>query len=254
METKLEDALNGVEETVDTPQEPEVQTEGPARDDHGRFAPKTDEKGVEKPEPETEQEPVPPTELPKEEYTALRAVRDENKELKQQLEAMRQQFASQSQPQQPAETPDFWEDPNRAFEARFEQFGTRLMQQFKQEQQVERIEASEQAAKAKYDDYGDAFGHFQQAVSVNPALIQQMQAASDPAEFAYKTGKHAMELEKVGSLDSLLAQERAKWEAEARAAIPQQPRLPDTTATDGSTGSRTGPEWAGPTDLNKLLP
>lgn len=259
METSLEDALNGNEpETVEAPQieeQPEANAEGPNRDEHGRFAPKAQETGVEKPEEaEAEPEVVPPTDqgLPKEEYTALRAVRDENKELKQQLEAMRQQFASQGQQQQPQEVPDFWEDPNRAFDARFQQFGQQLMQQFEQRQQVQRIEASEVAAKAKYADYGDAFTHFQQAASMNPMLVQQMQVASDPAEFAYKTGKRAMELERVGSLDDLIAQERAKWEAEAKAAMPQ-PKLPQSTATDQSVGARSGPTWSGPTPLDAAL-
>lgn len=267
METSLEDALNGVQsepETVETPQvetpqEPEAKADGPARDESGRFAPKTDEKGVETPaEPEAEQQDaVPPTDngLPKEEYTALRAVRDENKELKQQMAALQQRFASQGQKQQPpGEVPDFWEDPNAAFDTRLQQFGSTLMQQFEQRQQVQRIEASEASAKAKYADYGDAFTHFQQAASVNPGLVQQMQVATDPAEFAYKTGKRVMELEQVGSLDSLLAQERAKWEAEAKAAIKPAQQFPSTTATDGSVGSRKGPEWSGPTDLNSLLP
>ena len=261
METSLENALRGEAEPetveapeVETPVEPEV--DGPARDEHGRFAPKAQEKGVE-PEPEQpEQEAEPPSDqgLPKEEYTALRAVRDENKELKQQIAAMQQQFASQqARPQEASQVPDFWDDPNAAFDARIQQFGTQLMQQFQQQQTVQRIEASEAAAKAKYADYGEAFGQFQQAVQMNPGLIAQMQAASDPAEFAYKTGKRAMELEQVGSIDELIARKVAEREAELKAAMPA-PKLPETTATDGSMGSRKGPEWSGPTDLNSLLP
>jgi hypothetical protein len=128
------------------------------------------------------------------------------------------------------------------------------MQRIQQQQTMERINASETEAKGKYADYDDAFRAFQQAASANPSLIQRMTAASDPAEFAYKTGKVAIDLEKVGSMDELLKSERAKWEAELKAAIPAQPQsFPATTATDGSVGGRTGPAWAGAVPIDQLL-
>jgi len=102
----------------------------------------------------------------------------------------------------------------------------------------QRIEASEAAARAKHADFADALGAFQQAVQHSPALIQQMQAASDPGEFAYSTGKRAMELEKVGSIDELLKAERAKWEAEAKAQMPE-PRFPRSTVNDGSVSRQS---------------
>jgi hypothetical protein len=63
-----------------------------------------------------------------------------------------------------------------------------------------------------------------------------------------------MDLERVGSFDELLKAERAKWEAEAKAAMPApQPTFPTSTASDGSVASRGGPVWSGPTPDKTLL-
>jgi hypothetical protein len=83
-----------------------------------------------------------------------------------------------------------------------------------------------------------------------------MAQAPDPAEYAYSKGKTALTLESVGSIDALIANERAKWEAEARAAFtPSAPRpvLPSTTAADGSVGARTGPVWSGITPITDII-
>ena len=256
-----------VEETTPEPVASEEPTEaqadeGQPRGPDGKFASK--QTGVdEEPKAEAPTEPaeaVPPTadHLPKEVYEPLKAVRNENKELKQQLEALRQQqeaFQQQVQRQQPqAAEPDWWENPDAAMQAMLEKFGDQIVQRFQQQQQMERINASETAARARHDDYGDAFQAFQKAAMANPALVQQMSAAADPAEFAYAKGKSALELERYGSVDELLKAERAKWEAEVKAAIPQPAQsFPATTAADGSVGARTGPAWAGPTPLGNII-
>lgn len=261
MERSIDELLSGEPvaepETVETP-EPEPQGDDRPRDEHGRFAPR--QTGVdEEPEAEQPQEPEagpPPADhLPRDVYEPLKAVRNENKELKARLEAIQQQLARQQQPPQ-AEAPpvDFWDNPTGVISAEAKRAAQMAIQEFQQQQVMERINASEKAAQSKYADYGDAFSAFQQAASANPALIQQMTGSPDPAEFAYKTGKRAMELEKVGSLDALIAAERAKWEAEAKAAIPApQQSFPSTTAADGSVGSRSGPAWSGPRPINELL-
>ncbi len=148
---------------------------------------------------------------------------------------------------------DFWDNPQSVIATQVQQAVAQALATEKQQQQVERINASEAAARVKYADYDDAFHAFRQAVQANPALAQQMTQSTDPADYAYKTGKRAMDLERVGSLDELLKAERAKWEAEARAAMPAPPTLPATTAADGSVGGRSGPAWAGPGGLDAYL-
>lgn len=276
MEPKgIDELLSGepVEEVETETPEPEATEEpteakaeeGQPRTPDGKFASKqtgVDEEPQEEPKGEApepdEAGPPPADQLPKDVYEPLKAVRNENKELKQQLEAIQQQLArQQQQPQQAPQNeplPDFWEDPQGFLAKQFDQFGQSMMQRFQQQQQVERIEASEAAARSKYADYGDAFKAFQQAAMANPSLVQEMTSAADPAEFAYAKGKSALELERYGSVEELLKAERAKWEAELKAAAPQPKQtFPQTTAADGSVGARTGPEWSGPKPLGELL-
>lgn len=264
MERSIDELLNDEPEVVteevatEEPEqapEPEAPAEGQPRGPDGKFAPK--QTGVDE-EPQAEPVepdagPPPADHLPRDVYEPLKAVRNENRELKERLAAMERQF--QQQPQQPPEMPPaFWDDPDKAIEARVAQAAEMAIQRYQQQQTMERINASEAAAKGRHADYEDAFRAFQQAAQANPTLIQQMTSESDPAEFAYKTGRRAMDLEQVGSLDALIAAERAKWEAEAKAAIPAPAQsFPATTATDGSVGSRSGPAWAGPAPISDLL-
>lgn len=264
MERSIDELLSGepaeaevaeVQEAEPTP-EPEAAApadEGQPRGPDGKFLPK--QTGVEEPQAAEPVEAAPPAadQLPRDVYEPLKAVRNENRELKAQIEALQRQFAqAQQQPARPE--PDFWENPQGVIATQVQRAVMEALQAEKQQQTMARINESEAVAKGKYADYDDAFRAFQQAASANPSLIQQMTAASDPAEFAYKKGKTALQLEQVGSIDELLKSERAKWEAEARAAIPAVPQsFPATTAADGSVGSRGGPEWTGPKSIEQLL-
>jgi hypothetical protein len=264
--TSLDELLNGtpaepetVEQVEAVEPSPEPETIGQPRDEHGRFAPK-EEKGVETPpEPaEASAEPVPPTEqpnqLPEAEYKALRDERRKRQEAEARAAQLEAQWLAAQQQQRPAEPePEFWDNPQAVIASQVQQAVMQALEAQKQQQTMERITESENAAKGRYADYDDAFLAFQQAATANPLLVKQMTAASDPAEFAYKTGKTALELSQVGSIDALLQRERAKWEAEARAAMPAPPALPSTTATDGSVGARTGPAWAGPAPIGDML-
>lgn len=222
------------------------------RDEHGRFA-KKDETGVENTGAEASGQ-VPPTEptgqLPPAEYAALKDERRKRQELERKLEGILAQ--QQQQPQAPP--PDFWDDPNSFMAHMRQEMQKELLQSLRQEQQIERLDASEAAAKAKYSDYDEAFAAFQQAVQLNPRLAQELASVSDPGEYAYSKGKAALALEQYGSIDALLAAERQKWEAEVKGAVPQpKPSLPSTTAADGSVGARSGPGWSGPPSLKEII-
>lgn len=261
MERSIDELLNdepmaheAVEPEVTEQPEPEGQPRGP----DGKFAPKqtgVQEEPQEAPVEPQDAGPPPADQLPRDVYEPLKAVRNENRELKQQLEALNRQFEMmRQQPQQPDQPIDFWENPTGAISIEAKRAAQLAIQEFQQQQQMERINQSEVAAKAKYSDFDDALYAFRQAVSANPSLVQQMTSASDPAEFAYKTGKRAIDLERVGSMDELLKAERAKWEAELKAAVPQPAQsFPATTATDGSVASRSGPAWQGPTPIEDML-
>jgi hypothetical protein len=244
--------------------QPEVQTEaGPEtaerpRGPDGKFISK--ETGVETQEPPVaEPEPVPPTEqtnqLPPAEYAALKDERRKRQEAEARAQAIEAHYAQLSRQQQPQQPPvDFWDDPQSFMDQRFSSMTEQLFQQWEQRQQVQRINASEEAARAKYADYSDAYSAFEHAVRLNPMLATELAQAPDPGEFAYRKGKTALEIQRVGSIDELRAQIRAEVEAEARAAIaPAKPVLPSTTAADTSIGARSGPAWSGPRPIDQLL-
>lgn len=222
------------------------------RDEKGRFAPKEtgvqEQPAVEAAPATSEVPPTPPSQLPQEEYSALKDERRKRQELERRLQMMEQQLRQPVQPQQPAV--DFWDDPQRFMSS----FGESLLQQWEQKQTVQRIDASEKAAKAKYADYDDAYEAFEQAVQINPRLAYELAQQPDPGEFAYRKGKDALALQQFGSVEAMIAAERQKWEAEIKAAAPiPKPSLPSTTAADGSVGARTGPDWSGPAPLADYL-
>lgn len=261
MDQSIGDILNGepeqeLETVVEQMEEPQIESEpetiGQPRGADGKFLPKM-ETGVET--PAAEAEPVPPTEqadrLPQAEYVALKAIRDENKELKAAIARLEQRTAPQAKPQQPPV--DFWDDPQSFLDQRLSGLGETLLEQFEQRQTARRMDASEQAAKAKYTDYDEAFTAFEQAVQLNPRLAHELAMAPDPGEFAYARGKTALEIQRVGSIDELRKQIRSELEAEARAMIQPRQTLPSTTAADSSVGARTGPLWTGPKPIGEIL-
>jgi hypothetical protein len=245
------------QEATEPAPEPEAQADGRPRDpETGQFLPK--QTGVEEPQAQPVAEAAPPAAqsgLPQAEYAALKDERRKRQELEQQIAALNARFeAAQRQPAQPEPPVDFWDNPQGAIATQVQQAVTQALQAEKQQQTMTRINESEVKAKATYTDYDDAFRAFHQAAQANPSLIQQMTSAGDPAEFAYKKGKTALELERVGSIDELLANAKAQWEQEARAAMPQpNVTLPSTTATDGSVGGRAGPAWGGPPSIDDIL-
>jgi hypothetical protein len=247
-------------------EEPEVQTEAePVTDERprgpdGKFIAK-EPTGVETPLAEVAAEPVPPTEptnqLPPHEYAALKDERRKRQEAEARAAAIEAHYANlarqqQAAPQQPQV--DFWDNPQEYLQGQFSQFGQQLFQQFEQRQQAARIDQSEAAARARHQDYDQAFQAFSEAVQANPRLAAEMAQAPDPAEYAYSKGKTALALEQAGSIEAIIAAERQKWEAEAKAAFqPVKPTLPSTTAADGSVAGRGMPQWAGPSDLGDIL-
>lgn len=103
------------------------------RDDKGRFV-KKDETGVQQQEapPPAAAEPAPPagSQLPKDVYEPLKAVREENRLLKDRLASLERAVSSPPSPQQPPA--DFWDDPQAFMDARLNQLGETLLQNWEQ--------------------------------------------------------------------------------------------------------------------------
>lgn len=231
------------EDRGDTPSDGEARL----RDEHGRFVKSTGE------QPETPADTVTPADnpIPEDQFKGYLTEKRKRQELEAQIAAMQQQMAQFQQP--PTELPDFWQDPQTVIKQEVNQAVGQALTQWQQQQEVQRINASEAAAKAKYPDYDEAFGAFRQTVAADPELARQMMAAPDPGEFAYQKGKAAITLSSVGSLEAYEAQLRAKWEAELKAQAPR-PSFPASTAADGSVAGRGMPAWAGPVADKDILP
>ena len=255
-EESIEEVLQTVDEPEQSPDEPtqaeaetpEPETIGRPRDEAGRFTKTQDETGVESEESETEVEPPSTGQLPQEVYEPFRAVRTENRELKEQMAQLQKQLA-QPQPEQKV---GFWDDPDTALDQRLGQFGTQLLEQFTQQQLETKIRMSQVQLQQKYDDFDARIEEFTRLEQMNPALSQQALSHPDPLEFAYQTARQAKEVEQYGGIDGLLKAERAKWEAEAAAQVPT-PTLPSTTISERSAGGRKGPEWTGPASMDNIL-
>lgn len=252
MDTSLDDLLNEnePEAVIDAVEEPqsEPQTEGPARDENGRFAAKT---GV---EPQETAEPVPPTEpqqgLPKDVYEPLKAVRSENKALKDQLDALTQQIQSLQAPkEQPAPAPSIWED-----EQGWQQhFGSQVAQQASFNAH---LNMSEMLARRDHSDFDAMKASFLQMAEQNPAIVQQALGDADPWGRAYQIAKNASTMQELGAtnLDDLKAKLREELMAEMQAQAPvARPGLPPTLSNERNVGQRTGPAWTGPAPLDQLL-
>ncbi len=261
--TSLDDILNGNEpepiaEPVQEAAAVEEKPEGPARDEHGRFAPK--ETGVETPpEPvEASAEPVPPTEqpqgLPPEEFKALKEERRKRQEAEARIAALEANFQQMQQPPQQQGVPDRWDQPDEHDAYLIAQAEERAIAKFQHIQTVNEVKRSFNRAKTKYSDFDEVFEEFDRLDKMSGSqLTQQALASDDPGEFAYKTAQQAREVTQYGSIPNLIAAERAKWEEEARQAIQPNLAFPSSTVTERSVGQRRGPEWSGPTALGDIL-
>lgn len=164
------------------------------RDEAGRFA----KAGV-------QPEGAPPAPNEKDPAEGLRSAAKAEREKRQRVEAelveLRRQIAGMQRPvapQPPAPqaakpSPQFWDDP--------EGFITNLKAEMGQQVQREvletRLSVSESGARARYADYQQMEDVFAQLCDREPALRAKLAQHPDPAEFAYQTAKHVVQLHRM---------------------------------------------------------
>lgn len=233
----------------------EATPEPQPRDEAGRFASK---EGV---EPDPVEEPaldaVPPAAaepgLPKDVYEPLRAVRDENKALKEQIEALTKQFADLQPKPEPEQPVSIWEDE----QGWQQQFGGNIVQQAVQQATLNaRLDMSEMFNRQRHEDFDAMKASFLEMMAANPALQQQALADPDPWGRAYHIAKNASTMQELGATDlaTLKEQIRAQIMAEMQAQMPApQPGLPVSLSGERNVGTRAGPAWAGPKSLAEHL-
>lgn len=232
--------------------------EGKVRDPvTGQFVPK---EAKEEPRVEVKEEakPEPKVEQPREEFTpkerALLATAQEERRKRQELEQQLAQYRQQPQQQEPPKP--FWEDPDGILKQREEQ----LTQTFSQSLFKQRLEFTEELARVKYPDYNEVVEVFKEVAAQAPGLVQQCMASQNPAEFAYKLGKHHKEMRDVGSVDAykqklekelrvkLEAEMKEKFERELKERQALVPSLSDAHSTKSNKAV-----WGGPTPLDNVL-
>lgn len=251
MDTPLEELLNSPSEDPAFGAEPAT-NDGPARDEHGRFAAK--ETGVEPaPEPATEPtaDTVPPTadKLPPDTFKGLKEEREKRQNLERELQALREQIQSFQQPQEPpAPPPSVWEDEQA--------YGGHLVQTAVQQATLNaKLDMSEMMVRQANPDFEDMKAKFLQLAELNPSLRQQALSDPHPWNKAYQIAKNAAMVEELGSTD--INALKAKLREEVMAELAQQPAprpgIPPTLTAERNVGARSGPTWSGPKSLSELL-
>lgn len=245
-EATLDELLGGPPEEL----APEQEDTGPARDEHGRFAPK--DTGEEEPQQE-----VTPTSEPEPSHIPLAALQDERTkrqraedEARQMRDALAQYEAYFQQREQPQ--PQLEEDPIAYFT---QAVSEQLAPQLQQELLTQKVQIAETMARQRWDDYDAKIELFKAEAQRNPFLLQQVSAAQDPASYAYNVANQIADAQRYNGQP---APTREQIEAEMREKILAEigmsnRRAPVSMANERSTGSRSGPAWSGPASLDELL-
>ena len=247
------------DEVVETPEVQTEASEGPARDEHGRFIPKGEETPALTPEPAPpavqDVEHSPPPGLIEE-----RRKRQEAEQRANQLAQQLQQFQVQ-QPVQEPYFPSVYEDEAGFANALQQQAVQLARQQFMPEvqQQVQqvKIEFAREMMASAHPDFAETEAQFFEMARENPVLFQEMQRSANPVRYAYDYAKKAAEVAKIGSLDiaAIKAAAIAEFQAAqqpAPAPAPQQ-QIPTSLADQQSARLNGGTAPVGPPSLNQIL-
>lgn len=224
--------------------------EGKVRDPvTGQF--KSKEEPEVKAEPKVEVKP-PPQEMTEKERGFLRGLEEERRK-RQDLE---RQIAELRKPaEKTEEKKTFWDDP----EGHFKTFEQRIAQR----ESALAMNVSERLARSKYQDFDANIEVFAEILRTpaGPGIHQQFINAPDPAEFAYRLGKHTKEVRDAGSIDDL----RAKIEKETRTKIEAEYKqkqeelekkreaIPPSLSDVRGGGNKAAPAWGGPPSLDDIL-
>lgn len=216
--------------------------------------PEADETTGVEPEPQeapAEPEAVPPTAgLPKDVYEPLKAVRSENQQLKDQLEALRKEIEANKPEEPEAPPPSIWEDEN----AWAQHMGGQLVSQSVQQAVYQsRLQMSEMLMAEQVEDFSSVKDQLIEFVGSNPAVNQQVAESTHPWRTAYQAFKNHKTMSELGTtdLEALKAKMREELLAELQQAPP--PKAPQTLSNKRSVAARTGPAWSGPKSLDELL-
>jgi len=218
-----------------------------ARDEGGRFA---KEEAKEEPKVEVKEEPKPQQEMSEKERGFLAAMQEERRK-RQELERRVAELSNVQRPQEEKKT--FWDDPEGHL--------TKFQQQILQQQMAGKLQTSEAIARSRYKDFDESVQVFAEVLQSTPGLHAQWLQSPDPAEFAYRLGKHTREVRDAGSIDALrekiAKEERLKLEAEFKKKNEelerQRQELTPSLSDVRGAARGTKPVFTGPTPLEAIL-
>lgn len=150
-------------------------------------------------------------------YKAMKAERDKRKErekriaeLEAEISKARPPAKQEAPPVEQAPEPTFWEDPDTYIANRVSKSERELQHRFL----VER----EDDMREKHKDYDEVIEKVKEYGQTNPAALQQVFAAPNPAKAGYQLGKKLLELKQMEDP----AAYRARIESEVRAQIAKE--------------------------------
>lgn len=193
-EQTFEDILTGNEPTADD----EVGT-APTED---VVVEETEGKTEVEDTPKVESEPKEEVEEAKEPWTKAAYMSEKRK---------RQELERKLAQQERKPLPDAIDDPDG--------FASSLREEMAMTAFGIKTELSQELMRELHDDYDEKEAAFMELAQDNPSLIQELQAASNPARFAYETATKHAELQQLKDVDGYKAKLRSELEAELRAEI-----------------------------------
>lgn len=147
--------------------------------------------------------------------------------------------------------PDWWSDPEAAAQHQQRQFQIQIYET--------RLALGEELLSSR-DDYPDAKAAFIEAAQSDRNLALKLVQHTNPAKFAYETGRKILADREVGGdLAAYKAKLRAEWEAEQAAAggrMPQAPKAPAPKSLAGQPSAQprdSAGRFAGPASLHDIL-
>jgi hypothetical protein len=261
--SNLDDILSSGGEPVSppTPETPKVEAQQPEADQT--------EAVTSQDEATDEQKMVPVAALQAErqksrKYTEhLAQVERELAEQRQQFNQMQQWLIAQQQAQQPKpQAPDFWEAPENAIDYRVRQEVEPIRGLLaKQREEFSMLQAVDKYGQETVDA---AFSDIRQKMATDPAGTaadyQRIMASPHPYGALVDWHKKQQALAEIGS-DPAAYKEKLKAELLAElqqqqpavAPAPAMATLPSNFATARNVGTRSGPAWAGPAQINDIF-
>jgi hypothetical protein len=240
---------------AEAPAEPQTTEEQPAptaerpRGPDGKFIPKGETPAT---EPEDGASPAPQESQFDREATI--GERRRRQEAERRLAEYEARFAQmqQSPPvqQAPQGAPDMFEDPEGYTRYVAAQAAEVARQEAYGQFQYQRIDTAARQFAPTVPDYAEKVQVFQQMAQSNPALLQELFRANNPAEYAYNTAKTQLEISQYGGIEGLI-KARVEDALKAKAPAPTSPPIPDTLADAQS--SRGSSESFTPPTLDQIL-